>query len=244
LRGRAKDRGTMGQDRERGEPSSVMLIVENDVLKRTATAADFRGKGFEVFEAADVAEAKTVLRAIVVDVLYSNVSLVDRRQLARWVQQQHLSLRMLCSTDTDAQASRQERPRNVVLVVEHDVLLRLAIASDLRRAGIQVLEAANTADAVIILDSIAVDALISDVNTEGQITGIREHEAVAETGNLRRKHGISKALYKSKAKSDGPEVQEAKRPRALEHENRRLKKLLAETMLDNAMLKDIASKQW
>ena len=57
--------------------------------------------------------------------------------------------------------------------------------------------------------------------------------------------GISSAtFYKWKAKYGGLEVSEAKRLRSLEDENRRLKKLLAEAMLDNAMLKDIATKKW
>jgi putative transposase len=60
-----------------------------------------------------------------------------------------------------------------------------------------------------------------------------------------RKHGVSSAtFYKWKAKYGGLDVSEAKRLRSLEDENRRLKKLLAETMLDNAMLKDIATKKW
>jgi len=82
--------------------------------------------------------------------------------------------------------------------------------------------------------------------TEEQIIGIlREHEAGAATVDLCRKHGISNAtFYKWKAKYGGLEVSEARRLRSLEDENRRLKKLLAETMLDNAMLKDIASKKW
>ncbi len=71
--------------------------------------------------------------------------------------------------------------------------------------------------------------------TEEQIIGIlREHEAGAATSDVCRKHG----------KYGGLEVSEAKRLRSLEDENRRLKKLLAETMLDVAMLKDIASKKW
>jgi putative transposase len=82
--------------------------------------------------------------------------------------------------------------------------------------------------------------------TEEQIIGVlREHEAGTATGDLCRKHGISSAtFYKWKAKYGGLEVSEARRLRSLEDENRRLKKLLAETMLDNAMLKDIASKKW
>jgi putative transposase len=58
-------------------------------------------------------------------------------------------------------------------------------------------------------------------------------------------HGISSAtFYKWKAKYGGLEVSDAKRLKALEDENAKLKKLLAEAMLDNAMLKDVASKKW
>jgi len=82
--------------------------------------------------------------------------------------------------------------------------------------------------------------------TEEQIIGVlREHEAGTATSDVCRKHGISSAtFYKWKAKYGGLDVSEAKRLRSLEDENRRLKKLLAETMLDNAMLKDIATKKW
>jgi putative transposase len=81
---------------------------------------------------------------------------------------------------------------------------------------------------------------------EEQIIAIlREHEAGTATAEVCRKHGISSAtFYKWKAKYGGLEVSEARRLRSLEDENRRLKKLLAETMLDNALLKDIASKKW
>ena len=82
--------------------------------------------------------------------------------------------------------------------------------------------------------------------TEEQIIGVlREHEAGAATADVCRKHGVSSAtFYKWKAKHGGLEVSDAKRLRSLEDENRRLKKLLAEAMLDNAMLKDIATKKW
>lgn len=82
--------------------------------------------------------------------------------------------------------------------------------------------------------------------TEEQIIGIlREQEAGAKTAEVCRKHGISDATFYSwKAKYGGLEVSEAKRLKALEDENARLKKLLAETMLDNAVLKDIATKKW
>ena len=60
-----------------------------------------------------------------------------------------------------------------------------------------------------------------------------------------RKHGISGAtFYKWKGKFGGMDVSDARRLKALEDENSRLKKLLAEAMLDNAMLKDIAAKKW
>ena len=82
--------------------------------------------------------------------------------------------------------------------------------------------------------------------TEEQIIGVlREAEAGAKTGDLARKHGVSEAtLYNWKAKYGGLEVSEAKRLRALEDENGRLKRLLADAMLDNAGLKDLLSKKW
>ena len=81
---------------------------------------------------------------------------------------------------------------------------------------------------------------------EEQIIGIlREQEAGTATAEVCRKHGISSAtFYKWKAKFGGMDVSEARRLKALETENTRLKKLLAEAMLDNAMLKEIASKKW
>jgi putative transposase len=82
--------------------------------------------------------------------------------------------------------------------------------------------------------------------TEEQIIGIlREQESGLPTSDVCRKHGISSAtFYKWKAKYGGLEVSDAKRLRSLEDENTKLKKLLAEAMLDNAMLKDVASKKW
>ena len=82
--------------------------------------------------------------------------------------------------------------------------------------------------------------------SEEQIIGIlREQEAGSATADVCRKHGISSAtFYKWKAKYGGLEVSAARRLKTLDDENRRLKKLLAEAMLDNAMLKEIASKKW
>ena len=81
---------------------------------------------------------------------------------------------------------------------------------------------------------------------EEQIIGIlREGEAGSKTADLCRKHGVSAAtFYNWKAKFGGMDVSDAKRLRALEDENAKLKKLLAEQMLDNAVLKDVASKKW
>ena len=81
---------------------------------------------------------------------------------------------------------------------------------------------------------------------EEQIIAIlREQEAGSPTADVCRKHGISSAtFYKWKAKYGGLDVSDAKRLKALEDENAKLKKLLAETMLDNAILKDVNSRKW
>ena len=82
--------------------------------------------------------------------------------------------------------------------------------------------------------------------TEEQIIGIlREQEAGGKTADVCRKHGVSSAtFYKWKAKYGGLDVSDARRLKTLEDENVKLKKLLAEAMLDNAMLKEINSKKW
>lgn len=82
--------------------------------------------------------------------------------------------------------------------------------------------------------------------TEEQIIGIlKEAEAGAKIAELCRKHGISDATYYNwKAKFGGLTVSDAQRLKALEAENARLKRLLAESMLDNAALKDIVGRKW
>ena len=82
--------------------------------------------------------------------------------------------------------------------------------------------------------------------TEEQINAIlKEQEAGAKTAEVCRRHGISDAtFYNWKAKYGGLEVSQARLLKALEDENARLKKLLAESMLDNAVLKDVAAKKW
>jgi putative transposase len=82
--------------------------------------------------------------------------------------------------------------------------------------------------------------------TEEQIIGVlKEHELGAKTSELCRKHGISEAtFYNWKSKYGGLDVSEARRLKQLSDENTKLKKLLADAMLDNAALKDLLSKKW
>ena len=82
--------------------------------------------------------------------------------------------------------------------------------------------------------------------TEEQIIGIlREQEAGAKVADLARKHAVSEAtLYNWKAKFGGMDVSEAKRLKALEDENAKLKKLLADQMLDAAALRELLAKKW
>lgn len=82
--------------------------------------------------------------------------------------------------------------------------------------------------------------------TDEQIIGIlREQEAGVPALELCRKHGISSpTFYKWKAKFGGLEVPEARRLKALEEENAKLKRMLADAMLDNVALKDVLGKKW
>ena len=82
--------------------------------------------------------------------------------------------------------------------------------------------------------------------TDEQIIGVvKEYEAGATLAELCRRHGVSPAtFYKWRAKYGGMAVSDAKRLRALEEENRRLKQLLADAMLDNQALKGPLAKIW
>ena len=82
--------------------------------------------------------------------------------------------------------------------------------------------------------------------SEEQIIGIlKEQEAGVPVAELCRKHGVSDAsVYKWKAKYGGMDVSEARRLRALEDENAKLKRMLADAMLDNVALKDLLGKKW
>ena len=82
--------------------------------------------------------------------------------------------------------------------------------------------------------------------TEEQMIGVlREQEAGMKVSDLCRRHGISEpTFYAWKSKFGGMSVPDARRLKQLEEENARLKKLLAEAMLDNAVLQDITSRKW
>jgi len=82
--------------------------------------------------------------------------------------------------------------------------------------------------------------------SEQQIIAIlKEHDAGVSTAEVCRRHGISQpTFYSWKSKFGGLEVSEAKRLKALEDENRKLKKLLAEQVMDNAMLREMLAKNF
>jgi len=82
--------------------------------------------------------------------------------------------------------------------------------------------------------------------TEAQIIAVlREHEAGAKTGDVCRKHGISEAtFYKWKARYGGMDVSDAVRLKALQEENGKLKRLLADAMLDVSALRELLAKKW
>lgn len=85
----------------------------------------------------------------------------------------------------------------------------------------------------------------SRFSDEQIIAVLKEQEAGMSTADVCRRHGVSSATcYKWKAKYGGLEVSEARRLRSLEEENPRLKRLLADAMLDNAMLKEIGLKKF
>jgi putative transposase len=78
-----------------------------------------------------------------------------------------------------------------------------------------------------------------------KISVVQQANAGAQVRELCRKHGITETtFYRWRAKYDGIQLAEAKRLRLLEDENRRLKKLVADLSLDNAMLKDVVGRRW
>jgi putative transposase len=82
--------------------------------------------------------------------------------------------------------------------------------------------------------------------TEEQIIGVlREQEAGTATAEVCRRHGISSAtFYAWKSTYGGMDVSDAKRLKTVEEENAKLKRLLADAMLDNVALKDLLARKW
>jgi putative transposase len=111
--------------------------------------------------------------------------------------------------------------------------LKGGVASDVAAGMIEALNKAN------------LDRIGPERKDDWDSLGRCEHEAGVKTADVCRKCVISSAtFYKWKAKYGGLEVSDAKRLKSLEDENAKLKRLLAEAMLDNAMLKDVAAKKW
>jgi len=80
---------------------------------------------------------------------------------------------------------------------------------------------------------------------EQKIAVVQQAAAGGKINELCRKHGITETtFYRWRARYDGLQVSDAKRYRVLEDENRRLKKLVADLSLDNAMLKDVVGRKW
>jgi two-component system, response regulator PdtaR len=187
------------------EPSPVVLVVENDVLTRLAFGSDLRRRGLQVFEAADATEAMVVLDKVVVDVVLSDVSLLRAAELAQWIREHQLPTQFIWTAgqtpgnhrDTSSpdrscghhvslemsMAGRQQAEHSgVVLIVEDDVLLRLATSCSLRDAGFEILETANAAEAVTVLNALLVDVLISDVEIPGRMDGLALAKWVQDRG--------------------------------------------------------------
>ena len=92
----------MALDRALPSASAVVLVVEKDSLKRATKAADLRQEGFEVFEAADVAGAKAMLEAMAIDVVFSDIDLIDGAALARWIEEWLPTTQLAWILDTDS----------------------------------------------------------------------------------------------------------------------------------------------
>jgi putative transposase len=85
----------------------------------------------------------------------------------------------------------------------------------------------------------------SRFSDEQKLAIVRQAAAGTQIRELCRKHGITETtFYRWRRKYDGLEIAEARRLKVLEDENRRLKKLVADLALDNAMLKDVVGRKW
>ncbi len=81
-------------------PLPVVLVVENDIFERMSKAATLRRQGFEVFEVANVAEAATVLKKIAVDLLISDISLIDGAVLAQLAKEHQPTTQIVWTLDS------------------------------------------------------------------------------------------------------------------------------------------------
>jgi DNA-binding NtrC family response regulator len=81
-------------------PRPVILVVENDILERVSRAATLRRQGWEVFEAADVAEAVTVLKTVAVDLLISDTSLIDGTVLAHLAREHQPNTQLVWTSES------------------------------------------------------------------------------------------------------------------------------------------------
>ena len=92
----------MALDRALPSASAVVLVVESNALKLATKATDLRQEGFEVFEAADVAGAKSILEAMAIDVVFSDIDLIGGAALARWIEQWKPTTQLAWILDTDS----------------------------------------------------------------------------------------------------------------------------------------------
>ena len=120
------------------------------------------------------------------------------------------------------------------------------VTRDYHRSSASLIAGARKVDAVSDQRKVgSAPRLRSRFSEEQIIAVLKEQEAGMATADVCRRHGISSAtFYKWKSKYGGLEVSDARRLRQLEQENARLKKLLADSMLDNAMLKEISTKKF
>jgi response regulator RpfG family c-di-GMP phosphodiesterase len=100
---KTREPGCMGQNGARKRALAVVLVVESNTRRRRATAADLRHEGFEVYEAANSAEAKGILSATVVDAVFSDVDLIDAAELSQWVEQRRPSTHLIWTASTESE---------------------------------------------------------------------------------------------------------------------------------------------
>src|SRR5882724_3881887 len=100
LRESNRQRGELMSEHAAYSPLPVVLVVENDIFERMFKAAPLRRQGFEVFEAADVAEAVTVLKKITVDLLISDISLIDGAVLAQLAKEHQPTTQIVWTLDS------------------------------------------------------------------------------------------------------------------------------------------------